>query len=1020
MSGQAVAGLFVFAASLVLAPATQAQSNFSTPYTITTFAGTALTGGSTNATGTAARFFYPGGVAVDASGNVYVADAGNNVVRKITAAGVVTTFAGQVGAAAGTADGTGAAIQFSALGGVAVDNQGDVYVADVINSTIRKITPGGVSSTLAGTPGVQGFANGPGSSALFNRPNGVAVDGAGNVYVADTGNGVVRKVTAAGVVTTLAGVPGGFGTVNGTNGVALFNGLYGIAVDPSGNVFVSDSVAGTIRKITPTGTVTTFAGTAGLYGSADGTGTAALFNSPGYIATDGSGNVYVADTNSSSIRRITPAGVVSTLAGEPQGVITSNPGAPIVTGSKDGTGSVAQFNFPRGIAATAAGNIYIADTNNFTIRAGVPPSAVAAPVLNTQVTSQAAAAGANVTFSVAATGTGLSYQWAFNGTAISGATGSSLTISKIAAANAGAYTVTVTNSGGSITSGAATLALVTPPATSSYASPYAITTLAGTAGSYGTATGTGAAARFTSPVGSAVDSSGNVYVTDAGSGTVLKITPAGVVTVLAGTAGVYGSANGTGAAAQFVLPFGSAVDSAGNVYVSDYGSSTVRKITAAGVVTTLAGTAGVYGSADGTGAAVQFDNPAGVAVDASGNVYVADSYNDTIRKITAAGVSSTLAGTAGVFGSANGTGAAAQFNFPVAVAVDASGNVYVADAFNNTIRKVTSAGVVTTLAGTAGVTGSADGTGAAAQFSLPQGVAVDAAGNLYVSDGGNNTIRRITAAGVVTTLAGVAGTAGAIDGTGPTAEFNSPYGIAVDGSSSIYVADSINGTVRKGSVPPPAAVAPVITAQPQSVTVATGSPFSLSVTATGTATLTYQWFLAGAAISGATSSTYAVATAAAANAGSYTVTVSNAAGSATSTAAVVTVSAAAPVITAQPQGVSTTVGSLFSLSVTATGSGTLTYQWLFGGTAIAGANGPTYVVAAATTANAGNYTVTVTNAGGSVTSSAAAVTVSAAAAAPAAPASGGGGGAPSLWFDAALLAVAAARVATRRQKRLRA
>jgi sugar lactone lactonase YvrE len=281
-------------------------------------------------------------------------------------------------------------------------------------------------------------------------------------------------------------------------------------------------------------------------------------------------------------------------------------------------------------------------------------------------------------------------------------------------------------------------------------------------------------------------------------------------------------------------------------------------------------------------------------VDSAGNVYVADSFNDVIRKITPAGVSSTLAGTAGAFGSANGTGAAAQFNFPVAVAVDASGNVYVADGFNNTIRKVTAAGVVTTLAGTPGVTGSADGTGAAAQFNLPQGVAVDASGNVYVSDGGNSTIRRITAAGVVTTLAGVAGTPGGLDGTGPTAEFNTPYGIAVDASGNLYVADSLNGTLRKGSLPP---VAPTITAQPQSATVTAGAAASFSVTATGTATLTYQWLFNGAAIAGATSSSFSIATTAAANAGSYTVTVSNAGGSVTSTAAVLTVNAAAATTT---------------------------------------------------------------------------------------------------------------------------
>ena len=217
----------------------------------------------------------------------------------------------------------------------------------------------------------------------------------------------------------------------------------------------------------------------------------------------------------------------------------------------------------------------------------------------------------------------------------------------------------------------------------------------------------------------AVDGSGNVYVADTDNNTIRKITPAGVVTTLAGTAGVPGSADGTGSAAQFNYPGGVAVDGSGNVYVADIDNNTIRKITPAGVVTTLAGTAGVHGSADGTGSAAQFYDPHGVAVDGSGNVYVADTDNNTIRKITPAGVVTTLAGTAGVYGSADGTGSAAQFNYPAGVAVDGSGNVYVADTYNDTIRQITPAGVVTTLAGTAGMPGSADGTGSAARFYYP-------------------------------------------------------------------------------------------------------------------------------------------------------------------------------------------------------------------------------------------------------------------------------------------------------------
>jgi len=310
-----------------------------------------------------------------------------------------------------------------------------------------------------------------------------------------------------------------------------------------------------------------------------------------------------------------------------------------------------------------------------------------------------------------------------------------------------------------------------------------VTTLAGTARMSGSADGTGADARFFNPAGVVVDSGGNVYVADLGNQVIRKITAAGVVTTLAGTVGMVGNVDGAGAEARFYNPNGVAVDSAGDVYVADFSNQTIRKITPAGVVTTLAGTAGMAGSADGTGAAAQFSGPTGVAVDRAGNVYVADRDNQTIRKITPAGVVTTLAGNAGISGSADGTGIAARFSAPIGVAVDSAGNVYVAELSNHTIRKVTAAGVVTTLAGTAGLAGSADGTGAAASFDHPASVTVDNTGNLYVADRNNNTIRKVTAAGVMTTLAGTAGTSGSADGTGPAARFSHPTGVALNSAS---------------------------------------------------------------------------------------------------------------------------------------------------------------------------------------------------------------------------------------------
>src|SRR5689334_14822002 len=267
--------------------------------------------------------------------------------------------------------------------------------------------------------------------------------------------------------------------------------------------------------------------------------------------------------------------------------------------------------------------------------------------------------------------------------------------------------------------------------------------------------------------------------------------------LLAGDIGGPGNADDTGTAARFYTPTSVTVDDAGNVYVADLDNQTIRKINAAGVVTTLAGTAGMVGSADGTGPDARFNSPNGVAVDSAGNVYVADRDNYTIRKVSAAGVVTTLAGNAGMSGSADGTGPDARFNSPTGVTVDTAGNVYVADLGNQTIRKITTAGVVTTLAGTAGMMGSADATGPDARFSNPYGVTVDTAFNVYVADRGNETIRQVTTTGVVTTLAGSAGMSGSADATGTDARFKSPTGVTVDSMGNVYVADWGNYTIRK-------------------------------------------------------------------------------------------------------------------------------------------------------------------------------------------------------------------------------
>lgn len=339
-----------------------------------------------------------------------------------------------------------------------------------------------------------------------------------------------------------------------------------------------------------------------------------------------------------------------------------------------------------------------------------------------------------------------------------------------------------------------------------YSSPYIFATLAGK--NLPNDTGDKAAEKSGwtfHPKGIAVDAEGNAYFSDTRDQIICKIALSDTVTVVAGSTGKIGSADGPDSAVRFHNPQGIAVDAEDNIYVADSGNNTIRKVTPAGVVTTLAGQAGTVGSDDGTGDAARFNYPNSVAVDNSGNVYVADLYNDAIRKITPNGRVTTLAGMAGEFGRANGTGTNAHFNAPVSVVVDSSGNVFVADMFNNAIRKITPDGTVSTFAGGMSyAAGNADGTGCAAQFYHPYGLAVDGFDNLYVADADNNTIRRITPAGSVVTLAGLPGQSGCADGTGKAALFWHPVSIALDSGGKVYVTDLDNAAIRKGS-PAPAA-----------------------------------------------------------------------------------------------------------------------------------------------------------------------------------------------------------------------
>ena len=468
---------------------------------------------------------------------------------------------------------------------------------------------------------------------------------------------------------------------------------------------------------------------------------------------------------------------------------------------------------------------------------------------------------------------------------------------------------------------AAQIALAASPtvalAQSDYATPYTVTTLIDFTAGAKSDDGFGINAS-----GIAVDAGGTVYMVTAINSAVKKFGADHYLHTVAGSDVEVGSADGPTGVSRFKNPQGIAIDSDGNLFVADSGNNTIRKITPAGVTSTLAGTAGVVGSADGTGAAAQFNTPTGVAVDASGVLYIADEGNDTIRKISPSGVVTTLAGLAGAKGGTDGTGAGARFDRPAGLTIDSAGNVFVADSTNDLVRKVTPSGAVTTLAGLAGSAGDIDGTGSSARFFFPIGMAADGSGNLFVVENIGLTIRKVSPGGVVTTVAGTLGAYGETDGTGASALFAGLDAIAVDPSGALYAADAGNGAIREATY----GGAPQIQAQPSDRLASPGSSVSFTVSASGTAPFTYQWAFDGAAIPGAVGSTYTIASPQASDAGSYSVTVSNVDGSATSAPATLTVNSggAARLVNISTRAMVGTAGNILIPGFVIAGGGTET------------------------------------------------------------------------------------------------
>lgn len=585
----------------------------------------------------------------------------------------------------GNVDGTGAEARFGSIRASTLDAEGNLYVADSDNALVRKVTPGGVVTTVAGQRTVRQFA----------LPAGIARDAAGNLYLSDIT--AVRKVDGSGAITTLAGqlptcTPGvqdNHGTVacqdfvpdtasgfaDGAGATARFRDAGAVALDAAGNVYVLDRGNHAVRKITPAGVVSTLAGT-GAAGSADGNGAAAAFGRLADLAVAADGTVYLTESDGGRVRKITPAGDVTTLA----------------------TGLAS----PRGIAFDPDGNLLVANGGDGTVRKVTPMGAV----------------------------------------------------TTLFTASPRGGEIEVDAAGNILSGGFPAVDRITPAGVQ--------TVLAGLPldGS-GPVDGVGTAARFDWPGSVAVDAAGNAFVVD-GTQKLRRITPAGEVSTLAYS----GNAHSV------------AVDPDGNVVLVQPFPTKLVKFTQAGATSTLAG--GCEGYQDGPALDACFFNIGGIAYNAAGDAFIADGANKLLRKLDRSGMVSTVAGRYGIAGGTDGPRDVATFMLPNRVAVDLGGNVYVTESTRNTIRKVTPAGEVSTVLGSTspalGDPGScdyADGTVDVARFCNGIGdIGFDHRGNLYVLDAGNRLIRKVTPDGFVSTVAGTFGLrglrTGALPGSLPT------------------------------------------------------------------------------------------------------------------------------------------------------------------------------------------------------------------------------------------------------------
>jgi sugar lactone lactonase YvrE len=736
----------------------------STPYGYVNIVAGSSSSGAVDAMGTSASFNIPMGIIADKDGNVYVADSYNNKIRKITPTGVVSTFAGS--GEAGSADGSALSASFKQPYGVAIDGQNNIYVADYGNNKIRKISNGVVSS-FAGT-GVAGSLNGAVGSATFDKPYYLAADKDGNVYVSNYIESKIRKISN-GVVSAFVGGSDGF--LDGTGSNAKFYFPAGMACDADGNLYVADGNNHAIRKVTPAGVVTTIAGS-GVEGLKDGNEKQAMFAYPRAVSVH-DGDVYVADMRNDLIRRVKSDGTVTTISG-----VTGY-------GNYSTEGSETSYYYPLSIAADLNGSLYVVENRNQIRKINIRYNYSITPNLPEGLNFDATtgtisgipqSTSANSIYSIKAINSSGSSTALVELEVISENAPKISTVANSYKFNLGTSItpIVISNSGGSIPFGE----------TATYAGN----------GTSGFTVGKGSEVAFRKPSELTVDASGAVYISDQGNNRIRKALPSGEVKEFAGNS-ASNTYNSTAEQSSIGDPKGLAIDKNGNVFISQWYNCNVRKVNTNLIVSTFAGNSN-EGYIDGAGATARFNRPASLAFDSKGNLFVADEWNNLIRKIAPDGTVSTFAGNNSNTIFADGAVDVATFKSPSGIAIDSEDNIYVADAGNHRVRKITPEGMVSTYAGTGLVSPFKDGAALSATFYSPYDVSVDKEGSVYVADRYNNKIRMITKSGIVSTLAG-SGSYSGIDGLGTSATFAYPRGVANDNRGHIFVADTDNNKVRR-------------------------------------------------------------------------------------------------------------------------------------------------------------------------------------------------------------------------------